>query len=456
MTKVNRFFTTIICLLLLCNLAWAQDYPRYYTVDEMPDAGIFLPAPPDFDSPLFANDFYKWQWGKSMRDTERGLMASLDSEKNEKRMAEIYGELLEMEITQEGTPAIWKLISRTSATARYSVVKAKQKYMRIRPFVKMNEHVASAFDDEEHLRTNGSYPSGHTAYGWSVALALAEMAPEYQDALLRRGYQYGESRVIVGAHWQSDVDASRMAMAAAMARLHTSKEYIKDLEAARAEFAKIKRLPKKPTLTGYPNGENIMDPIVDINDFNFYADVVTFWEAEKLRDTERGAQALRDADGSVEALMECFSPYLDITLSEEETPNIAALVAMAQQTFLSESSRMKAKGFRTRPYVQLGEPTMVPEDEEALAGTSSFPSSSSALGWGIALIFTEIAPEHQNEIMQRGYEYGYSRVIVGYHYSSDVLAGRFMATYVYTQMHNDPAFAKLMTKAKKEYSKKIK
>lgn len=454
MTKINRFFTTIICLLLLCNFAWAQDYPKYYTLDEMPDAGIFLPAPPAFDSPLFANDFYKWQWGKSMRDSERDLMASLDSEKSVRRMAEIYGELLEMDITPDGTPAIWKLISRTSGTARYSVVKAKHKYMRIRPCVKMNEPVESKFDDIEHLRESGSYPSGHTAYGWSVALALAEMAPEYQDVILRRGYQYGESRVILGAHWQSDVDAARMAMAAAMARLHTSKEYMKDIESARAEFAKIKGLPKKPTLTSYPNGENIIDPVVDINDFNFYADVVTFWEAEKLRDTERGAQALRDADGSVEALMDCFSPYIGRTLSDTETPCIAALITMAQQTFLNESARMKASGFRTRPYVQLGEPTMIPEDEEPLANTSSFPSSSAALGWGTALLLMEIAPEHQNELMQRGYEYGYSRVIVGYHYSSDVLAGRIMATYVYTQMHNDPAFAKLLAKAKKEYSQK--
>lgn len=434
----------------------AQKYSKYYTLDEMPDAGMFLPAPPAFDDPLFANDFYKWQWGKSQRDTERGLMASLDSEKNERRMAEIFGGVMDIEITQEGTPAIWKLISRTSATARYSVVKAKKKYMRTRPLVKMNEHVASVFDDEEHLRTSGSYPSGHTAYGWSTALALAEMAPEYQDVILCRGHQYGESRVIVGAHWQSDVDASLMAMAAAMARLHTSKEYLQDLEAARKEFAKIKGLPKKPVMTGYPNGENILDPIVGINDFNYYADVVTFWEAEKLRDTERGQQALADADGSLEGVLNCFSPYVGITLSEAETPAIAELVAMAGDTFLSESSRMKDKGFRTRPYVQLGEPTMVPEDEEAAASTSSYPSASSALGWGIALVLTEIAPEHQNEIMQRGYEYGYSRVIVGYHYSSDVLAGRLMATYVYTQMHNDPAFAKLLSKAKKEYSKKTK
>ena len=456
MTKVSRFFSALICLLLLCNFLWAQEYPKYYTVDEMPDAGVFLPAPPSFDSPAFANDFYKWQWGKTIRDSERGVMASDDSEKNVKRMAEIYGEQLEMEITKEGTPAIWKLIYRTGETARYSVVKAKQKYMRVRPFAKMNEHVFGAYDDEERLRGNGSYPSGHTAYGWSVALVLAEMAPEYQDAVLRRGYQYGESRVIVGAHWQSDVDASRMAMAAAMARLHTNKEFLDDLAAARAEYAKVKGLPKKQELTEYPKGQNIMDVVVDINNFDYYADVATFWEAEKLRDTERGQQALVDADSSEEAMMACFTPSFGINISAEETPNIVALMAAMRQTLLSEASRMKATCFRKRPYVQLGETTMIPEAEEATAGTSSFPSTSSALGWGMALILTEIAPEHQNEIMQRGYEYGYSRVIVGYHYSSDVLAGRIMATYVYTQMHNDPAFAKLLAKAKKEYSKKFK
>lgn len=47
---------------------------------------------------------------------------------------------------------------------------------------------------------------------------------------------YGESRVIVGAHWQSDVDAGRLAAAAAYARMHTSERFLEQMQLARQEF----------------------------------------------------------------------------------------------------------------------------------------------------------------------------------------------------------------------------
>ncbi|MBP5742219.1 MAG: phosphatase PAP2 family protein, partial [Paludibacteraceae bacterium] len=86
---------------------------------------------------------------------------------------------------------------------------------------------------------NGSYPSGHTANGWASALVMAEMLPECQDTILRRGFEYGQSRVIVGAHWQSDVDASRISAPIGLARLHTSPEFLKQLAKAQEEFARL-------------------------------------------------------------------------------------------------------------------------------------------------------------------------------------------------------------------------
>jgi acid phosphatase (class A) len=40
----------------------------------------------------------------------------------------------------------------------------------------------------------------------------------------------------VGAHWQSDVDAGRLAAAAAYARMHTSERFIEQMKLARQEF----------------------------------------------------------------------------------------------------------------------------------------------------------------------------------------------------------------------------
>lgn len=56
----------------------------------------------------------------------------------------------------------------------------------------MNEDTWGKYDSD-FLRTNGSYPSGHTAFGWATALAFAEMWPELQDTILRRGVQFGEN-----------------------------------------------------------------------------------------------------------------------------------------------------------------------------------------------------------------------------------------------------------------------
>ena len=115
---------------------------------------------------------------------------------------------------------------------------------------------------------------------------------------------------------------------------------------------------------------------------------------------------------------------------------------------------MKSLTFRKRPFVQLGENTLIPQDEETNVNTSSYPSSSAAIGWGLALFLAEVAPEHQDSLLKRGFEYGRSRVIAGYHYASDVQAGRIMASYVYTQMHNDPKYQKLIENAKTEYNRK--
>ena len=207
--KIKKsLFALIFLLPWIFSLQHVDAQSRYYyKSDSLPDAVYYLPAPPDTSDMLFASDFYQWIWGKSMRPTPRGAQASWESLYGVERMATVFGEALGITITKEATPAIWTLLQRAGSTGNRAVSLAKKHYMRVRPFARTNEHVASEFDDEEGLRKNGSYPSGHTANGWAAALALAEALPECQDTILRRGFEYGQSRVIVGAHWQSDVNA---------------------------------------------------------------------------------------------------------------------------------------------------------------------------------------------------------------------------------------------------------
>ena len=70
-----------------------------------------------------------------------------------------------------------------------------------------------------------------------MALILAEINPQNREAIFKRGYEIGQSRVICGFHWQSDVDAGRMAAAATVAVLHGNEGFLKAMEKAKAEFA---------------------------------------------------------------------------------------------------------------------------------------------------------------------------------------------------------------------------
>lgn len=141
-----------------------------------------------------------------------------------------------MELSKENTPAIYHALYRGVLTVRLAATKPKTEYMRKRPYTRFNE-LTLLPEGEERLRLNGSYPSGHTVRGWAMALLLCEINPAAQDKILKLGYEWGQSRVIAGYHWQSDVDASRLVAAAGYARLHTNAEFLADIAAARAEFA---------------------------------------------------------------------------------------------------------------------------------------------------------------------------------------------------------------------------
>ena len=80
-----------------------------------------------------------------------------------------------------------------------------------------------------------SYPSGHTAYGWTAALVLAMVAPERAQLILARADDYGLSREICGMHFPTDVAAAHALATAVVTRLSATPEFQKDLAAAQAE-----------------------------------------------------------------------------------------------------------------------------------------------------------------------------------------------------------------------------
>ena len=218
-----------------------RTYPDYYflKIDDVASSLNLLPAPPQPGDILFLCDQARYQWGKSQRNTPRGELAIRDADASAEGVCAALSGAFGYEITEAGTPELFKLVKKVVADAGdLSTREAKNYYMRPRPYMLYGEST-SVPEDEEALSHNGSYPSGHTAEGWAVALVLAEINVANQNAILQRGYDYGTSRVIVGYHWQSDVDNARIVASAVVARLHADEGFVEQLAKAKAEFATL-------------------------------------------------------------------------------------------------------------------------------------------------------------------------------------------------------------------------
>lgn len=211
----------------------------FLRADEVANSLSLLPPPPQQGSILWLNDEAQYQWGKLQRDTPRGDQAAADARVNGDGVPNAFSGAFGVRISKEETPEIYKLVINMREDAGDLATRAaKNHYMRVRPFAYYHEMTCNP-EQQQELSTNGSYPSGHTSIGWATALVLAEVNPDRQDSILKRGYEMGQSRVICGYHFQSDVDTARLVASAVVARLHANDNFMKQLGKAKKEFAKL-------------------------------------------------------------------------------------------------------------------------------------------------------------------------------------------------------------------------
>ena len=105
---------------------------------------------------------------------------------------------------------------------------------------------------------------------------------------------------------------------------------------------------------------------------------------------------------------------------------------------------------RERPFMVTDTPVCTPQDEAALREDGSYPSGHTAIGWGWALILTELAPDRAEAILARGRAFGESRNVCNVHWYSDVVAGRLVGAGAVARLHADDEFVKVMGAARTE------
>ena len=204
--------------------------------------------------------------------------------------------------------------------------------------------------------------------------------------------------------------------------------------------------------TNLPNSLALIPPPPAPGSAAFALDVEVAQNTFALRDTPRFALAASDFELNVPNFVKVFSCALKTQITKENAPYLYNLLS---RTFTDIGlSTYAAKNYykRTRPFQQNGAPLAVPEARAFLRKDPSYPSGHSALGWGYALILTELAPDRDDQILARGRAFGESRIVCNHHWFSDVVWGRFMGAATVARLHADPTFLADLEAAKAEFA----
>lgn len=212
----------------------------YLSRSELPNSLALLPPPPKEGSAAWQLDQEKAAYYVAINDDTRKQQAIQDADLSFPAALMAFNPIHPVQITAENTPVTYLLIRRVLTDAALSTYAAKNYYKRPRPFM-VNDTPICTPDDEEVLRKDGSYPSGHTAIGWAWALILTELFPDQTDEILQRGKEFGISRNVCNVHWHSDVEAGRTMGSVTVARLHANPQFAIDLEVAKKEIQSIKK-----------------------------------------------------------------------------------------------------------------------------------------------------------------------------------------------------------------------
>ncbi|WP_461665841.1 phosphatase PAP2 family protein [Gordonia sputi] len=145
-------------------------------------------------------------------------------------------------------------------------------------------------------------------------------------------------------------------------------------------------------------------------------------------------------------------------LAEKRLPKVTALVdtlAARGQGIASSTLVEKEISDNPRPYKVAPNRIKVynlpgKTDEDVLSSGSSYPSGHTASAMIRTGLLALMVPEFAPQLLARGSEAGYHRVVLGVHYPLDVIAGRMVADAAVADRYADPRFRPLIVAAGQE------
>jgi acid phosphatase (class A) len=128
-------------------------------------------------------------------------------------------------------PLTANLIANVWQDANYFIWSLKFNYARVRPC-----KVDAAIKNLEETDW-AAYPSGHAANSYINAYIYQELAPQFTDMFIKDAYDMAHSREILGVHYPSDSESSRIFARQFVNKLFQNEKFKKEFEEVKKEWA---------------------------------------------------------------------------------------------------------------------------------------------------------------------------------------------------------------------------
>lgn len=129
-------------------------------------------------------------------------------------------------------PLTADLIAHVWQDASYFIWAFKYKYLRVRPYV-LEANIENLEDANW-----AAYPSGHAANSYINAYIYQELAPEFAEVFVKDAFDMAHSREIIGVHYPSDSEASRVMARQLVNKLFQNEKFLRDFALVKNEWEK--------------------------------------------------------------------------------------------------------------------------------------------------------------------------------------------------------------------------
>ena len=222
--------------------AWADKVlsikPVYLTNISTNDFKI--PAPPANSSDQTRaelNYLLNLQYNRTLEDITTSIYMS-----NNPESPSDVGQQIGYWTDPQKLPLTDSLMDKVEKDGDFFLWSLKFKYARVRPYI-----VEPKIHDLEESRAS-SYPSGHVTYAYIRAFIYEELAPDFKDFFIAKAYTMSRARQIIGVHYPSDCEGSRIFARQLVNMLFENEKFRRDFENVKKEWAAKKQESLNNTL----------------------------------------------------------------------------------------------------------------------------------------------------------------------------------------------------------------